>query len=135
MGPFVKKLPLSTRSPCCSLCSERTPSGRLSSQLCLGCSLPMTSTHRCHGRPAWRTRCDSVTCQAAVPMLAQKPEDSITNHSTWTTHKAKTPSGQSASVNGHSCGQEGHYAHERTERRTFRQNFPTSPFIYYYDNK
>lgn len=32
-----------------------------------------------------------VTCQAAEPVLAQKPEGSIANHSTWTTHKAETP--------------------------------------------
>ncbi|CAH6790338.1 Zcchc7 [Phodopus roborovskii] len=33
------------------------------------------------------------------------------------------------------CDMIGHYADECTERRMFNQTFPTSPFIYYYDDK
>lgn len=49
--------------------------------------------------------------------------------------KPKTPSGQSALVYCYNCAQKGHYGHECTERRMFNQTFPTSPFIYYYDDK
>lgn len=46
-----------------------------------------------------------------------------------------TPFGQSALVYCYNCAQKGHYGHECTERRMFSQTFPTSPFIYYYDDK
>ncbi|EGV92188.1 Zinc finger CCHC domain-containing protein 7 [Cricetulus griseus] len=49
--------------------------------------------------------------------------------------KPKTPSGQSALVYCYNCARKGHYGHECTERRMFNQTFPTSPFIYYYDDK
>uniref|UniRef100_A0A8C5K6M1 Zinc finger CCHC domain-containing protein 7 n=1 Tax=Jaculus jaculus TaxID=51337 RepID=A0A8C5K6M1_JACJA len=49
--------------------------------------------------------------------------------------KPKTPSGQSALVYCYNCAQKGHYGHECTERRMFNQTFPTSPFIYFYDDK
>ncbi|KAM4849263.1 zinc finger CCHC domain-containing protein 7 isoform X2 [Urocitellus parryii] len=49
--------------------------------------------------------------------------------------KPKTPSGQSALVYCYNCAQKGHYGHECTERRMYNQTFPTSPFIYYYDDK
>ncbi|XP_062938350.1 zinc finger CCHC domain-containing protein 7 isoform X2 [Cynocephalus volans] len=49
--------------------------------------------------------------------------------------KPKTPSGQSALVYCYNCAQKGHYGHECTEERMFHEPFPTSPFIYYYDDK
>uniref|UniRef100_A0A8C0XKU0 Zinc finger CCHC domain-containing protein 7 n=1 Tax=Castor canadensis TaxID=51338 RepID=A0A8C0XKU0_CASCN len=49
--------------------------------------------------------------------------------------KPKTPSGQSALMYCYNCAQKGHYGHECSERRMFNQTFPTSPFIYYYDDK
>ncbi|XP_054365283.1 zinc finger CCHC domain-containing protein 7 isoform X2 [Mirounga angustirostris] len=97
--PFPQKV-----RPCC-LCSER---GHLQyacpARFCLGCSLPMSSTHRCLERPSWRKRCDR--CDMIGHYADACPEIWRQYHLT-----------------------------ECTERRMFNQTFPTSPFIYYYDDK
>ncbi|XP_077003793.1 zinc finger CCHC domain-containing protein 7 [Tamandua tetradactyla] len=129
--PFPQKV-----RPCC-LCSER---GHLQyacpARFCLDCSLPVSSTHRCLQRPSWRKRCDR--CDMIGHYADACPEIWRQYHLTTKPgppKKPKTPSGQSALVYCYNCAQKGHYGHECTERRMFNQTFPTSPFIYYYDDK
>ncbi|KAL1776665.1 zinc finger protein CCHC domain-containing protein 7 [Sigmodon hispidus] len=136
-GHLSKNCPLPQKVRPCCLCSER---GHLQygcpARFCLDCSLPMSSTHRCLERSSWRKRCDR--CDMIGHYADACPEIWRQYHLTTKPgppKKPKTPSGQSALVYCYNCAQKGHYGHECTERRMFNQTFPTSPFIYYYDDK
>ncbi|EHB15353.1 Zinc finger CCHC domain-containing protein 7, partial [Heterocephalus glaber] len=136
-GHLSKNCPLPQKVRACCLCSER---GHLQyacpARFCLDCSLPMSSTHRCLERSSWRKRCDR--CDMIGHYADACPEIWRQYHLTTKPgppKKPKTPPGQSALVYCYNCAQKGHYGHECTERRMFNQTFPTSPFIYYYDDK
>ncbi|XP_004632037.1 zinc finger CCHC domain-containing protein 7 [Octodon degus] len=136
-GHLSKNCPLPQKVRACCLCSER---GHLQyacpARFCLDCSLPMSSTHKCLERSSWRKRCDR--CDMIGHYADACPEIWRQYHLTTKPgppKKPKTPSGQSALVYCYNCAQKGHYGHECTERRMFNQTFPTSPFIYYYDDK
>ncbi|XP_058158074.1 zinc finger CCHC domain-containing protein 7 isoform X2 [Dasypus novemcinctus] len=136
-GHLSKNCPFPQKVRACCLCSER---GHLQyacpARFCLDCSLPMSSTHRCLERHSWRKRCDR--CDMIGHYADACPEIWRQYHLTTKPgppKKPKTPSGQSALVYCYNCAQKGHYGHECTERRMFKQTFPTSPFIYYYDDK
>ncbi|KAM6170053.1 zinc finger CCHC domain-containing protein 7 [Rhynchocyon petersi] len=136
-GHLSKNCPLPKKVRSCCLCSER---GHLQyacpARFCLDCSLPMSSTHRCFERSSWRKRCDR--CDMIGHYADACPEIWRQYHLTTTPgppKKPKTPSGQSALVYCYNCAQKGHYGHECTERRMFNHTFPTSPFIYYYEDK
>ncbi|XP_007643483.1 zinc finger CCHC domain-containing protein 7 [Cricetulus griseus] len=136
-GHLSKNCPLPQKVRPCCLCSER---GHLQygcpARFCLDCSLPMSSTHRCLERSSWRKRCDR--CDMIGHYADACPEIWRQYHLTTKPgppKKPKTPSGQSALVYCYNCARKGHYGHECTERRMFNQTFPTSPFIYYYDDK
>uniref|UniRef100_A0A5F9CLA7 Zinc finger CCHC domain-containing protein 7 n=1 Tax=Oryctolagus cuniculus TaxID=9986 RepID=A0A5F9CLA7_RABIT len=136
-GHLSKNCPLPQKVRPCCLCSER---GHLQyacpARFCLDCSLPMSSTHRCLQRSSWKKRCDR--CDMLGHYADACPEIWRQYHLTikpGPPKKPKTPSGQSARVYCYNCAQKGHYGHECTERRMFNQTFPTSPFIFYYDDK
>ncbi|XP_005382943.1 PREDICTED: zinc finger CCHC domain-containing protein 7 [Chinchilla lanigera] len=136
-GHLSKNCPLPQKVRACCLCSER---GHLQyacpARFCLDCSLPVSSTHRCLERSSWRKRCDR--CDMIGHYADACPEIWRQYHLTTKPgppKKPNTPSGQSALVYCYNCAQKGHYGHECTERRMFNQTFPTSPFIYYYDDK
>ncbi|XP_069866117.1 zinc finger CCHC domain-containing protein 7 [Dipodomys merriami] len=136
-GHLSKNCPLPQKVRPCCLCSER---GHFQyacpARFCLDCSLPLSSTHRCLERSSWRKRCDR--CDMMGHYADACPEIWRQYHLTTKPgppKKPKTPSGQSALVYCYNCAQKGHYGHECTERRMFNQTFPTSPFIYFYDDK
>ncbi|XP_006886918.1 PREDICTED: zinc finger CCHC domain-containing protein 7 [Elephantulus edwardii] len=136
-GHLSKNCPLPKKVRSCCLCSER---GHLQyacpDRFCFDCSLPMSSSHRCFERSSWRKRCDR--CDMIGHYADACPEIWRQYHLTITPgppKKPKTPSGQSTLVYCYNCAQKGHFGHECAERRMFNHTFPTSPFIYYYDNK
>ncbi|XP_008586038.1 PREDICTED: zinc finger CCHC domain-containing protein 7 isoform X1 [Galeopterus variegatus] len=136
-GHLSKNCPLPQKVRPCCLCSER---GHLQyscpASFCWDCFLPMSSSHRCLARFFWRKRCDR--CGMIGHYADACPEIWRQYHLTTKPgppKKPKTPSGQSALVYCYNCAQKGHYGHECTEDRMFHEPFPTSPFIYYYDDK
>ncbi|XP_045152569.1 zinc finger CCHC domain-containing protein 7 isoform X2 [Echinops telfairi] len=136
-GHLSKNCPLPQKVRSCCLCSER---GHLQyacpARYCLDCSLPMSSGHRCFERSSWRKRC--ARCDMIGHYADACPEIWRQYHLTTTPgppKKPKTPSRPSALVYCYNCAQKGHYGHECTEKRMFNQTFPTSPFVYYYDDK
>ncbi|KAM5298472.1 zinc finger CCHC domain-containing protein 7 [Ctenodactylus gundi] len=136
-GHLSKNCPLPQKVRPCCLCSER---GHLQyacpARFCLDCFLPMSSTHRCLERSSWRKRCDR--CDMIGHYADACPEIWRQYHLTTKPgppKKPKTTSRLSSSVYCYNCAQKGHYGHECKERRMFNQTFPTSPFIYCYDDK
>lgn len=136
-GHLSKNCPFPQKVRACCLCSER---GHLQyacpARYCLDCFLPRSSAHRCLERSSWRKRCDR--CDMTGHYADACPEIWRQYHLTTKPgppKKSKTPSGQSTLKYCYNCGREGHYGHECTERRMSHQTFPTSPFIYYYEDK
>ncbi|XP_075823423.1 zinc finger CCHC domain-containing protein 7 [Microtus pennsylvanicus] len=136
-GHLSKNCPLPQKVRPCCLCSERGHfQHACPARFCSDCSLPVPSMHRCLEKSPWRKRCGR--CDMTGHYADACPEIWRQYHLTTKPgppRRPKTPSGQSALVYCYNCAQEGHYGHECTERRMFSQTFPTSPFIYYYDDK
>ncbi|XP_038307437.1 zinc finger CCHC domain-containing protein 7-like [Canis lupus familiaris] len=128
-GHLSKNCPLPQKVRPCCLCSER---GHLQyacpARFCLGCSLPMSSTHRCLERSSWRKRCDR--CDMIGHYADACPDIWRQYHLTKPRQKVVTGSSRQIFFNVISNNLQ-----ECTERRMFNQTFPTSPFIFYYDDK
>ncbi|XP_065716770.1 zinc finger CCHC domain-containing protein 7 isoform X2 [Patagioenas fasciata] len=124
-GHLSKNCPAPKKVPPCCLCAGR---GHLQSncpaRFCLNCCLPGHCYQQCLERACWSKLCNRCHMKGHYADTKPGPIKAAAAH-------AK----RSASVYCYNCSQEGHFGYECSERRMHGSMFPTSPFIYYYDNE
>ncbi|XP_061490625.1 LOW QUALITY PROTEIN: zinc finger CCHC domain-containing protein 7 [Rhineura floridana] len=136
-GHLSKNCPTPKKLPPCCLCAQR---GHLQNscpaRFCLNCCLPGHYSRECLERTYWKKRCNR--CDMRGHYVDACPEMWRQYHLTTKPgplKRARTSSEHSALIYCYNCAEKGHYGYECSERRMFGGTFPTSPFIYYYDNE
>ncbi|XP_074850110.1 zinc finger CCHC domain-containing protein 7 [Carettochelys insculpta] len=136
-GHLSKNCPTPKKIPPCCLCAKRDHvQSTCPARFCLNCCLPGHYSRECLERAYWRKHCNRCDMQGhyadACPEiwrqyhLTTKP-GSIKKSSSYSEH--------SALVYCYNCSQKGHYGYECSEKRMVSGTFPSSPFIYYYDDE
>ncbi|XP_052633903.1 zinc finger CCHC domain-containing protein 7 [Harpia harpyja] len=123
--------------PCCCLCAGR---GHLQNscpaRFCLNCCLPGHYFRECLERPYWNKQCNR--CDMRGHYADACPEIWRQYHLTTKPGPIKAAgshSARSALVYCCNCSRKGHFGYECSEKRMHGSMFPTSPFIYYYDDE
>ncbi|XP_062455536.1 zinc finger CCHC domain-containing protein 7 isoform X2 [Rhea pennata] len=136
-GHLSKNCPIPRKIPPCCLCAER---GHLQNtcpaRFCLNCCLPGHYSKECLERAYWNKHCNR--CDMKGHYADACPEIWRQYHLTTKPGPIKTASSHSehsALVYCYNCSREGHFGYECSERRMHGSIFPTSPFIYYYDDE
>ncbi|XP_019346282.1 zinc finger CCHC domain-containing protein 7 isoform X2 [Alligator mississippiensis] len=135
-GHLSKNCPTPKKMPPCCLCSER---GHLQNtcpaRFCLNCCLPGHYSKECLERAYWSKRCNR--CDMKGHYADACPEIWRQYHLTTKPGPIKKASSSEYSIIAYcyNCSRKGHYGYECSERRMYGGVFPSSPFIYYYDNK
>ncbi|XP_043402273.1 zinc finger CCHC domain-containing protein 7 isoform X2 [Chelonia mydas] len=136
-GHLSKNCPTPKKIPPCCLCAERDHlQNTCPARFCLNCCLPGHYSRECLERAYWRKHCNRCDMKGhyadACPEiwrqyhLTTRP-GSIKRSSSYSEH--------SALVYCYNCSQKGHYGYECSEKRMYNGAFPSSPFIYYYDDE
>ncbi|XP_043370498.1 zinc finger CCHC domain-containing protein 7 isoform X2 [Dermochelys coriacea] len=122
--------------PCC-LCAERDHlQNNCPARFCLNCCLPGHCSRECLERAYWRKHCNR--CDMKGHYADACPEIWRQYHLTTrpgSIKKSSSYSEHSALVYCYNCSQKGHYGYECSEKRMYNGAFPSSPFIYYYDDE
>ncbi|KAM6301801.1 zinc finger CCHC domain-containing protein 7 [Podargus strigoides] len=136
-GHLSKNCPTPKKVPPCCLCAER---GHLQnscpSRFCLNCCLPGHYFRECLERAYWNKHCNR--CDMKGHYADDCPEIWRQYHLTTKPGPIKAAgscSERSALVYCYNCSQKGHFGYECSEKRMRGSMFPTSPFIYYYDDE
>ncbi|XP_009673173.1 zinc finger CCHC domain-containing protein 7 isoform X2 [Struthio camelus] len=136
-GHLSKNCPIPKKIPPCCLCAER---GHLQNtcpaRFCLNCCLPGHYSKECLERAYWNKHCNR--CDMKGHYADACPEIWRQYHLTTKPGPIKMASSHSehsALVYCYNCSREGHFGYECSERRMHGSMFPTSPFIYYYDDE
>ncbi|XP_067409458.1 zinc finger CCHC domain-containing protein 7 [Emydura macquarii macquarii] len=136
-GHLSKNCPTPKKVPPCCLCSER---GHLQNtcpgRFCLNCCLPGHCSRECLERAYWHKHCNR--CEMKGHYADACPEIWRQYHLTTrpgSIKKSSSYSEHSALVYCYNCSQKGHYGYECSEKRMFNGSFPSSPFVYYYDDE
>ncbi|XP_074669208.1 zinc finger CCHC domain-containing protein 7 [Strix aluco] len=136
-GHLSKNCPTPKKVPPCCLCAER---GHLQNscpaRFCLNCCLPGHYFRECLERAYWNKQCNR--CGMKGHYADACPEIWRQYHLTTKPGPIKAAGSRverSASVYCYNCSRKGHFGYECSEKRMHGTMFPTSPFIYCYDNE
>ncbi|PKU39193.1 zinc finger cchc domain-containing protein 7 [Limosa lapponica baueri] len=136
-GHLSKNCPSPKKVPPCSLCAGR---GHLQNscpaRFCLNCCLPGHYFRECLERAYWNKHCNR--CDMKGHYADACPEIWRQYHLTTKPGPIKAGSPhpeRSASAYCYNCSRKGHFGYECSEKRMQGSMFPTSPFIYYYDDE
>ncbi|KAM6289616.1 zinc finger CCHC domain-containing protein 7 [Aegotheles albertisi] len=136
-GHLSKNCPTPKKVPPCCLCAER---GHLQNtcpaRFCLNCCLPGHYFRECLEKAYWNKHCNR--CDMKGHYADACPEIWRQYHLTTKPGPIKAngaSSKRSALVYCYNCSRRGHFGYECSEKRMHGSMFPTSPFIYYYDDE
>ncbi|KAM6227159.1 zinc finger CCHC domain-containing protein 7 isoform 1-T9 [Spheniscus humboldti] len=136
-GHLSKNCPTPKKVPPCCLCAGR---GHLQNscpaRFCLNCCLPGHYFRECLERAYWNKHCNR--CDMKGHYADACPEIWRQYHLTTKPGPIKAAgshSERSALVYCYNCSRKGHFGYECSEKRMHGGMFPTSPFIYYYDDE
>ncbi|XP_075596212.1 zinc finger CCHC domain-containing protein 7 [Balearica regulorum gibbericeps] len=136
-GHLSKNCPTPKKVPPCCLCAGR---GHLQNscpaRFCLNCCLPGHYFRECLEKAYWNKHCNR--CDMKGHYADACPEIWRQYHLTTKPGPIKSDSShseRSALVYCYNCSQKGHFGYECSEKRMHGSMFPTSPFIYYYDDE
>ncbi|XP_066195386.1 zinc finger CCHC domain-containing protein 7 [Sylvia atricapilla] len=136
-GHLSKNCPTPKKVPPCCLCAGRDHlQHSCPARFCLNCCLPGHYFKECLERAYWNKHCNR--CDMKGHYADACPEIWRQYHLTTKPGPIKAAdshSERSVSVYCYNCSRKGHFGYECSEKRMHGNMFPTSPFIYYYDDE
>ncbi|XP_027508964.1 zinc finger CCHC domain-containing protein 7 [Corapipo altera] len=136
-GHLSKNCPTPKKVPPCCLCAGKDHlQHSCPARFCLNCCLPGHYFRECLERAYWNKHCNR--CDMKGHYADACPEIWRQYHLTTKPGPIKTASAhseRSVSVYCYNCSRKGHFGYECSEKRMQGSMFPTSPFIYYYDDE
>ncbi|XP_068031725.1 zinc finger CCHC domain-containing protein 7 isoform X2 [Anomalospiza imberbis] len=136
-GHLSKNCPTPRKAPPCCLCAGRDHlQHSCPARFCLNCCLPGHYFKECLERAYWNKHCNR--CDMKGHYADACPEIWRQYHLTTKPGPIKAAGSHSertVSVYCYNCSRKGHLGYECSEKRMQGNMFPTSPFVYYYDDE
>ncbi|NXB35167.1 ZCHC7 protein, partial [Eulacestoma nigropectus] len=136
-GHLSKNCPTPKKVPPCCLCAGRDHlQHSCPARFCLNCCLPGHYFRECLERAYWNKHCNR--CDMKGHYADACPEIWRQYHLTTKPGPIKAAgahSERSVAVYCYNCSRKGHFGYECSERRMQGNMFPSSPFVYYYDDE
>ncbi|XP_053859878.1 zinc finger CCHC domain-containing protein 7 isoform X2 [Vidua macroura] len=136
-GHLSKNCPTPKKAPPCCLCAGRDHlQHSCPARFCLNCCLPGHYFKECLERAYWNKHCNR--CDMKGHYADACPEIWRQYHLTTKPGPIKAAGSHSeraVSVYCYNCSRKGHLGYECSEKRMQGNMFPTSPFVYYYDDE
>ncbi|XP_071436393.1 zinc finger CCHC domain-containing protein 7 isoform X2 [Pithys albifrons albifrons] len=124
-GHLSKNCPTPKKVPPCCLCAGRDHlQHSCPARFCLNCCLPGHYFRECLERAYWNKHCNRCDMKGHYADTKPGPIEA-----------ARFPSERSMSAYCYNCSRKGHLGYECSEKRMQGSMFPTSPFVYYYDDE
>ncbi|XP_064259550.1 zinc finger CCHC domain-containing protein 7 [Passer domesticus] len=136
-GHLSKNCPTPKKAPPCCLCAGRDHlQHSCPARFCLNCCLPGHYFRECLERAYWNKHCNR--CDMKGHYADACPEIWRQYHLTTKPGPIKAAGAhaeRAVSVYCYNCSRQGHLGYECSEKRMQGNMFPTSPFVYYYDDE